>query len=107
MSIIYLIYNKDSGFYKIGVSKNPYKRIKQLQTGNNTKLEIKQLYEANEYAYRVESILHRTYNLNERFNEWFMLDKEQVENFLVNCEKIKQNLLYIDNNNILNINNNF
>jgi predicted GIY-YIG superfamily endonuclease len=99
MSFIYLIHNEDSGFYKIGVSKNPYNRIKQLQTGSNSKLQLKQLYEAKEYAYRVESVLHRSYNLNERFNEWFYLDKQQVENFLINCEKIKQNLKYIDNNN--------
>ena len=36
---IYVIKNNDN-YVKIGVSKHPIKRLKQLQTGNQSKLEL-------------------------------------------------------------------
>ena len=42
---IYLIEDRNNNTYKIGVTKSdPEKRLKKLQTGNSSKLEIKFLY---------------------------------------------------------------
>lgn len=91
-SQIYLIESND-GFYKIGVSKEPNKRLKTLQTGNLNKLIIKQTFES-EFAYKIEKALHRSYNRIS--GEWFELSKEEVDLFLLNCEKIHRSLTAIN-----------
>ena len=40
MKHIYLIQSQEDGYYKIGVSKHPKKRVKQLQTGNSSELKL-------------------------------------------------------------------
>ena len=46
MGYIYLIEDKNNNTYKIGVTKgDPKKRLKNLQTGNSSELEIKYLFE--------------------------------------------------------------
>jgi len=40
---VYLIRGND-GKYKIGIAKNPKKRIKQLQTGNSDELTLIETY---------------------------------------------------------------
>ena len=39
-SYVYLIKISNEGIYKIGVSKDVNKRVKQLQTGNPEQIEI-------------------------------------------------------------------
>jgi len=61
MGYVYLIEDSNNNCYKIGVTKGePEKRLKKLQTGNPSKLELKYLYEC-EYPYRLESMLHSHY----------------------------------------------
>ena len=93
MKWIYLIKADfdDNVFYKIGIAKDPEKRIKNLQTGNSSKLEIVQLFKSN-HVYSLEKVLHRTYLMDSIRGEWFRLDDSQVENFLIHCQKIENNL---------------
>jgi hypothetical protein len=71
---IYLIEDRNNNTYKIGVTKSdPEKRLKKLQTGNSSKLEIKFLYKC-EYPFRLESMLHRYYKSCNELNEWFSLE---------------------------------
>lgn len=83
MGIVYLIEDSNNNTYKIGVTKgDPEKRLKKLQTGNSSKLEIKYLYES-EYPYRLETMLHAHYKQFNELNEWFSLEKPNE--FLNKC----------------------
>lgn len=86
MGYIYLIEDSNNNTYKIGVTKgDPEKRLKKLQTGNSSKLEIKYLYEY-EYPYRLETMLHTYYKSCNELNEWFSLDNPNE--FLTKCEEL-------------------
>lgn len=92
---IYLLSNGD--FYKIGVSKNPDNRVKQLQTGSSSHIMLIHKYES-KFAFKIESALHNSY-LNENL-EWFHLTIEEVLNFIIQCEKIDNNLKFLEENKI-------
>lgn len=86
MGYIYLIEDSNNNTYKIGVTKGePEKRLKKLQTGNSSKLEIKYLYKC-EYPYRLESMLHNHYKQFNELNEWFSL--ENPNDFLNKCVEL-------------------
>ena len=57
---VYLIMATESGRYKIGVSKNPTKRIKQLQTGSNEELRLVESFET-KFPHKIEKALHNKY----------------------------------------------
>ncbi|MCP5076829.1 MAG: GIY-YIG nuclease family protein [Psychromonas sp.] len=65
---------------KIGMSDNPEKRIKQLQTGNPEMLRLIMSIKCNsrEHAYNLESTLHTLMAKKSIINEWFFLDKRSV-----------------------------
>lgn len=98
---IYLMYVKDLNAYKIGVSKNSKKRLKQLQTGCPYNIEIKHIF-FSKFAYKVESILHREFNTykididEKKLNgEWFILTSDQVSNFINRCQLIESNIDFL------------
>ena len=69
---LYLIRDEFTGYIKIGISLNPNKRIKQLQTGNSNELTL--IYSIQtEYYIKLESTLHRHYKHLNIHNEWFDL----------------------------------
>ena len=65
---VYVISDGDA--FKIGVSKNPQKRLKTLQTGNKKKLTLEFCEHKNE-PYKIETIVHRTLNEYRTEGEWF------------------------------------
>ena len=83
--------------YKIGISKNPEKRIKQLQTGTPNIISLVYKFES-EWASKIEGHLHIRYSLDRLNGEWFKLTKDTVNEFLANCRKIDYNLTYIKEN---------
>lgn len=98
MGFVYLIEDIDNSTYKIGRTKlDPLKRLKQLQTGNSTKLELLSYYESN-YPCRLENLLHNRYQLynveyvdNFKKNsksEWYYLNRDQVSSFYETCKEI-------------------
>ena len=99
---IYLIKAHDIDLYKIGFSKNSRKRVKQLQTGCPYQLEIMNIYEPQKFPYKVEKIMHRSMSIYKRDvdstklkGEWFDLKNEQIVNFLSNCKKAEETLIYL------------
>lgn len=71
-SYVYII--TDGEDYKVGVSDNPAKRLKQLQTGNPKKLKIVSTFELpkKELAFKVEKEAHtKIQSLYEKRGEWF------------------------------------
>lgn len=78
--------------YKIGIStKNPEKRVKQLQTGSSDKIDLLRQYKSPFYK-KIENFLHRKYNLYkcEGGSEWFKLPDEEALKFLDECKKIEK-----------------
>ncbi|MDJ0536104.1 MAG: GIY-YIG nuclease family protein [Xenococcaceae cyanobacterium MO_207.B15] len=70
---IYFIYDFSSKQTKIGkTSKHPAYRLKELQTGNTTKLELIHFYETSEMSDE-ETKLHHQYNQYRTLGEWFEL----------------------------------
>lgn len=92
MKSVYLIKCLESGFYKIGTSKNPNKRIEQLQTGNYSPLLLIFSYESN-LSTKIEKILHRKYSYLKKEGEWFDLELINEQQFINDCKKIENNLL--------------
>ena len=91
MKYIYLIRSQEDGYYKIGISKHPQKRIKQLQTGNSSELKLIESYQSN-YANSIENTLHRRYSHLNKEGEWFELSVVEEAKFISNCKKIEENI---------------
>lgn len=99
MKKVYLFKTEGSN-YKIGTSKHPEKRLKQLQTGNEETLELINSYES-KHANLIETTLHRQYSHLKKSGEWFTLSLEDEVNFIDKCKKIEQTFsLLKDNDNI-------
>ena len=70
---VYAIVEVETGRVKIGISKNPHQRLKQLQTANPNRLEIAAIREApNRFA--DEKRLQRAANDYHILGEWFAAD---------------------------------
>ncbi len=97
---IYLISN-NLNQYKIGISKNPNLRLKQLQTGNDQNLFIINQYKSEKHYKKIETALHNTYKYCNVLNEWFELTNEQALGFIEDCKRIEKAIEYISNNLII------
>lgn len=99
MNKIYLIKSIEDSVYKIGVSKNPNKRLKQHQTGNSSPLVLLFQYET-VLSYEIERILHRRYSHFKKEGEWFDLSIKEEVQFISECIRIEKSIndLKIDGN---------
>lgn len=95
---VYLIKSEASGYCKIGVSKNPNKRIKQLQTGNSDKIYLVDKYKSEIYK-KIENVFHTTYSHLKVNGEWFDLTLEQELNFINEAKFIEDRILVVKLNN--------
>jgi predicted GIY-YIG superfamily endonuclease len=94
MKYIYLIQSLENGYYKIGISKHPTKRLQQLQTGNSSSLKLIDVYQS-ERADKIEHILQRRYLHLHKKGEWFDLGISQEVNFKKECQKIEETLTFL------------
>lgn len=98
MGYVYLIYDESNNLYKIGVTKNnPNNRVNKLQTGNPTKLYIKEVYKHN-YPFRIEKMLHNKFKSKQVLNEWFELSIDDVINFTSICEEMNLRIRALSDN---------
>jgi len=91
LAYIYLISKKENNenVYKIGFTrKDPQKlkRLKQLQTGNDSDLIVVDQFES-EFAIMIETSMHNVYKHKNKRGEWFYLTDSEVNNFRKECEK--------------------
>lgn len=100
---VYLIYSDILDLYKIGVSKNSKKRIKNLQTGSPYKLKIIYSFKS-KFSYKIEKMLHKKFigckqNIDDDKieGEWFNLEINDVKNFIKECEKLEKTYLFLEN----------
>jgi hypothetical protein len=77
---VYLIKNTISGNIKLGISRNPHARLKQLQTGNDCKLELV-AYKKAENRFEDEASIHKLANEHHIHGEWF---KEGANEMFIN-----------------------
>ncbi len=75
----YVYIMKSNEYYKIGVSSNPQKRLKELQTGNPVEIEIVNSWKVR-FAMELEKKLHDLFDRERVRLEWFKLDNEDLEN---------------------------
>lgn len=90
MKYVYLYKSYENGYYKIGVSKYPELRIRQLQTGNPEKIELINKYKSN-FPYKLETMFHNKYKINKINGEWFNLGLEEELSFIQLCESTEKN----------------
>lgn len=83
---VYLIEDTCNEVYKIGVTRRPADiRLKQLQTGNPNELKLISSFDC-EFPFRLETLLHNRFRLQQAFNEWYYMSKEDVSNFTELCK---------------------
>ena len=72
-SYIYMILDETRSCVKIGVSKHPEKRIKQLQTGSPNPLKLVQTFQMDKSkVYQIEKDCHREMrSVFRKRGEWF------------------------------------
>ena len=63
------------GFCKIGVSKNPKKRLHNIQSKNQ--IPVKRYFLVEGY-FELENILHRHFKEKRRYSEWFDIEFEEL-----------------------------
>lgn len=71
-SYVYVIGEQDNGPYKVGISKNPKKRLKTLQTGHPKHLVLHAVKETDSSkAKLLETIIHNNISNYKTKGEWF------------------------------------
>lgn len=82
--MVYFI--SDGTYTKIGKSKNPYSRIKDLQTSNPNKLFFTHLFDVKDKYEKVLHKLFKEFKTNSN-NEWFDLRNVNIESVIVGSLK--------------------
>lgn len=98
MKYIYLIQSLENSYYKIGISNNPKRRIKELQTGNPSQLKLVETYQS-EHAEKIERTLQRRYSYLRKEGEWFDMGISNEVSFLIECQKLEEILNLLEKNN--------
>lgn len=68
---VYVVKESVSGRYKIGISKDPERRMKELNTGNPEELVMVACYRATHDGYKSENLAHREFEQARLRSEWF------------------------------------
>ncbi len=96
---IYLIRCVENNFYKIGISKNIERRLKQIQTSSPDKIYLVHKYQS-QHASKIEKALHSFFKAYHRNNEWFELSLSEEMEFIKMCSSIEHNIIYLENHKI-------
>ena len=68
---VYVAQEAGSGRYKIGISKDPTRRIKELNIGNPEQLKLIHYFKSNGNKYESETLTHKMYAAHRLRSEWF------------------------------------
>lgn len=77
MKSLYIIENQNNDV-KIGVSKDPHKRIRQLENQSGYKIINKTITEPFDRFLSVESFLHKEYSIYRKQGEWFSINYSEA-----------------------------
>lgn len=81
---LYLLHDRDRDLHKIGLSVDPVRRQRQLQTGNGGLLGLVARYPTAR-ASCIEASLHAYYSVSRKQGEWFDLEAGEARLFLERC----------------------
>ena len=95
---VYLIKEENTEKYKLGVSMNPERRVKQLQTASSERLELRKKFKTN-YNYMLEKYLHRVFRKYKVIGEWYKLSEEEEQKFQEVCEQGERTFSLLDKEN--------
>jgi len=95
---VYLIQSLENSYYKIGVSKHPKQRLKELQTGNSSELRLVETFQSR-LAHMIEKTLQRRYSHLRKEGEWFDMSIANETSFVQECQKIEENLTFLKKSN--------
>lgn len=105
MSYVYLFKVEGTDVYKIGNSKHPDQRLKEVQIGCPYKVEEVARFKS-KFPSKVETALHRKFNFQkedkfgrELQGEFFALSEEDESLFQENCQKAEDMFLILEENN--------
>lgn len=86
---VYFILDRELDRVKIGYTrKDPNKRLKQLQTGSSSKLELLYYVEAN--GFNTERHLHRLFDADRCCGEFFNYSYH-IKHWIMNNKYLKEN----------------
>jgi hypothetical protein len=100
MAWVYLMSDlENENVYKIGMtrSNNINKRKKELQTGNPNLIFIDNAFET-DFPFKIEKMLHNKYSYKQKLNEWYELDKQDVDNFKQTCQDFENICIALKDN---------
>lgn len=83
---IYIARQVESGNFKIGISKDPARRVKQLSTSSPEKVELIFAYKANEPFRVSETIAHKMFSSTRLNGEWFSPETDVKKLINMNCD---------------------
>ena len=86
---VYFIFNSLTKNFKIGKTKSIERRLKQLQTGNEIKLEVTRQIEYENPE--IEKYLHEYYADRRLHGEWFDVTLEEIDYIIDLIKKIYSN----------------
>lgn len=89
--MVYFLYDGES--VKVGHSKNPRKRVKQLQTGSSSKIQLLGTIYGDK---ALEKEIHRQFNRFRIINEWFRPEDELIQ--FINDNIIENRYIHRDDN---------
>lgn len=98
---VYLIKYEDANLYKIGISKNPKNRLKQLQTSNPQNLLLLEQFKTN-YGFKLERYVQLNLKNNNIKLEWFESDSDFKEEFIEACKRGEKIFDTLKNNTYMN-----
>jgi len=75
---IYIIQQGMTRLFKIGVSKNPEVRLRNLQTGNPHTLHLLKTFPCRVPAYKAERIIHNHLSHVHVRGEWFQIPTDDA-----------------------------
>jgi hypothetical protein len=102
MGIVYLL--ESNSKYKIGkTTKNINNRISQLQVGCPEPIRLVAFYKTEKHSI-IEKSLHRFFSHTNSIGEWFDLPINIVIDFKNICEKIENNINFLDQTSTLALN---
>ena len=81
-NFVYIIGNNDHNMFKVGISNDPIRRVKDFQTGNPLPLSLIKKYNLNSYSSKVEkkihSFLEEDKSVKSMVGEWFSCEIDSL-----------------------------
>jgi len=81
-SFVYVIFNKDIGLFKIGITNSPHERFQTIKSSSGSSiweiLQIELEYDYDESSIMIEKIIHKYYKDKRIIGEYFLLSIRDI-----------------------------